>query len=160
LVAEVVKEVKNKVDKPVFVKLTPNVADVAVVAEAAAKAGADAVTAINTVRAMTIDIETTWPVLANRIGGLSGPAIKPVAVRCVYEIYRRVDVPVVGCGGIITWRDAVEFMLAGASAVQVGTAVAFEGLDVFRCIAEGIDSYLERMGFGSVKEIVGLSHQH
>ncbi len=160
LVAEVVKEVKNKVDKPVFAKLTPNVADVAAVAEAAAKAGADAVTAINTVRAMTIDIETTWPVLANRIGGLSGPAIKPVAVRCVYEIHRRVDVPVVGCGGIITWQDAVEFMLAGASAVQVGTAVAFEGLDVFRSIAEGIDSYLERVGFGSVKEIVGLSHQH
>jgi len=160
LVAEVVKEVKNKVDKPVFAKLTPNVADVAAVAEAAANAGADAVTAINTVRAMTIDIETTWPVLANRIGGLSGPAIKPVAVRCVYEIHRRVDVPVVGCGGIITWQDAVEFMLAGASAVQIGTAVAFEGLDVFKSIAEGIDSYLERVGFGSVKEIVGLSHQH
>jgi len=160
LVAEVVREVKNKVDKPVFAKLTPNVADVAAVAEAAAEAGADAVTAINTVRAMTIDIETTWPVLANRIGGLSGPAIKPVAVRCVYEIHRRVDVPVVGCGGIITWQDAVEFMLAGASAVQVGTAVAFEGLDVFKSIAKGIETYLERMGFGSVKEIVGLSHQH
>lgn len=160
LVAEVVNEVKNKVDKPVFVKLTPNVADIAVVAEAAVKAGADAVTAINTVRAMTIDIETTWPVLANRMGGLSGPAIKPVAVRCVYEIHRRVDVPVVGCGGIATWQDAVEFMLAGASAVQIGTAVAFEGLDVFRSIARGIEAYLEKMGFGSVKEIVGLSHQH
>jgi len=159
-VAEVVKKVKNKVDKPVFVKLTPNVADIIEVAEAAVKAGADAVTAINTVRAMTVDIETTRPVLANKIGGLSGPAIKPVAVRCVYEIYRRVDVPVVGCGGIATWRDAVEFMLAGASAVQIGTAVAFEGLEVFKSIAEGIEAYLERMGFGSVKEIVGLSHQH
>lgn len=160
LVAEVVKEVKNKVDKPVFVKLTPNVAEVAVLAEAAVKAGADAVTAINTVRAMTIDIETTRPVLANKIGGLSGPAVKPIAVRCVYEIYRRVEVPVVGCGGIATWQDAVEFMLAGASAVQIGTAVAFEGLDVFKSIAEGIEAYLERMGFGSVKEIVGLSHKH
>lgn len=160
LVAEVVKEVKNRVDKPVFVKLTPNVADIIKVAEAAVKAGADAMTAINTVRAMAIDVNTTRPILANKIGGLSGQAIKPIAVRCVYEIYRRVDVPVVGCGGIITWQDAVEFMLAGASAVQVGTAVAFEGLDVFRYIAEGIDSYLERMGFGSVKEIVGLSHQH
>jgi len=160
LVAEVVKEVKNRVDRPVFVKLTPNVAEVAVVAEAAVKAGADAVTAINTVRAMTINIETTRPVLANKIGGLSGPAIKPIAVRCVYEIHRRVDVPVVGCGGVSTWQDAVEFMLAGASAVQVGTAVAFEGLDVFKSIAEGIEAYLERMGFGSVKEIVGLSHKH
>ncbi|UCE15501.1 MAG: dihydroorotate dehydrogenase [Candidatus Bathyarchaeota archaeon] len=160
LVAKVVKEVKNKVDKPVFVKLTPNVAEVAVLAEAAVKAGADAVTAINTVRAMTIDLETTRPVLANKIGGLSGPAVKPIAVRCVYEIHRRVEVPVVGCGGIATWQDAVEFMLAGASAVQIGTAVAFEGLDVFKSIAEGIEAYLERMGFGSVKEIVGLSHKH
>ncbi|MDH5438919.1 MAG: dihydroorotate dehydrogenase, partial [Candidatus Bathyarchaeota archaeon] len=129
LVTEVVEEVKNKVDKPVFVKLTPNVADIAVVAEAAAKAGADAVTAINTLRAMTINIETTRPVLANRVGGLSGPAIKPVALRCVYDISRRVEVPVAGCGGIAKWQDAVEFMLAGASAVQVGTAIAFEGLD-------------------------------
>jgi len=77
----------------------------------------------------------------------------------VYEIHRRVDVPVVGCGGIATWQDAVEFMLAGASAVQVGTAVAFEGLDVFKSIAEGIEAYLERMSFGSVKEIVGLAHK-
>ncbi len=160
LVAEVVKVVKRSVDKPVLVKLTPNVVDIASVAEEAAKAGADAVCAINTVRAMTIDIETTRPVLANKIGGLSGPAIKPVAVRCVYEIYRRVDVPVVGCGGVTTWQDAVEFMLAGASAVQIGTAIAFEGLDVFRSVAEGIDSYLEKMGFRSAKEIVGLSHKH
>jgi dihydroorotate dehydrogenase (NAD+) catalytic subunit len=160
LVAEVVEEVKNKVDRPVFVKLTPNVADIAVVAEAAVKAGADAVTAINTLRAMTINIETTRPVLANRVGGLSGSAIKPVALRCVYDISRRVEVPVVGCGGIAKWQDAVEFMLAGASAVQVGTAVAFEGLDVFKSIAKGIETYLERNGFRSVKEIVGLSHQH
>ena len=160
LVTEVVEEVKNKVDKPVFVKLTPNVADIAVVAEAAAKAGADAVTAINTLRAMTINIETTRPVLANRVGGLSGPAIKPVALRCVYDISRRVEVPVVGCGGIAKWQDAVEFMLAGASAVQVGTAIAFEGLDVFKSITKGIETYLERNGFRSVKEIVGLSHQH
>jgi len=160
LVAKVVKEVKNKVDKPVFVKLTPNVADISLVAEAAAKAGADAVTAINTVRAMTINIETTQPVLANRIGGLSGPAIKPIAVRCVYEIHRRVEVPVVGCGGIARWQDAVEFMLSGASAVQVGTALAFEELDIFKSITEGIAAYLERMGFRSVKDIVGLSHQH
>ncbi|UCH70547.1 MAG: dihydroorotate dehydrogenase [Candidatus Bathyarchaeota archaeon] len=160
LVAEVVEVVKRSVDKPVLVKLTPNVVDIASIAEAAATAGADAVCAINTVRAMTIDIETTRPVLANRIGGLSGPATKPVAVRCVYEIYRRVDVPVVGCGGVTTWQDAVEFMLAGASAVQIGTAIAFEGLDVFRSVAKGIDSYLETMSFRSVKEIVGLSHQH
>lgn len=160
LVAEVVGEVKKKVDKPVFVKLTPNVANIAEIARAAVEAGADAITAINTVRAMAIEIETTRPLLANRIGGLSGPAIKPIAVRCVYEIYREVDVPVIGCGGITTWRDAVEFMLAGASAVQIGTAIAFKGLGVFKSVTRGINAYVRKRGFGSVREIVGLSHRY
>jgi len=160
LVAEIVKKVKGRVDKPVFVKLTPNVADIAEVAKAAAEAGADAITAINTVRAMTIDVETARPILANKIGGLSGTAIKPIAVRCVYEVYREVDVPVIGCGGISTWRDAVEFMLAGASAVQIGTAIAFNGLDVFKSVTKGVDTYLKKRRFRSVKEIVGLSHRY
>ncbi|UCE29298.1 MAG: dihydroorotate dehydrogenase [Candidatus Bathyarchaeota archaeon] len=159
LVAEVVNKVKNSVNKPIFVKLTPNVADIVEVAEAAVEAGADAITAINTVRAMTIDVETKTPILANKIGGLSGPAIKPIAVRCVYEIRRSVDVPVIGCGGISTWRDAVEFMLAGASAVQIGTAIAFSGLGVFKSVTEGIDAYLKEKGFRSVGEIVGLSNR-
>lgn len=159
LVGEVVKRVKKRVGKPVFVKLTPNVDDITEVAKAAVEGGADAITAINTVRAMAINIETACPILANRIGGLSGPAIKPIAVRCVYEIYREVDVPIVGCGGIATWRDAVEFMLAGASAVQVGTAIAFRGLKVFRSINRGINLYLRKKGFRSVKDIVGLSHR-
>ena len=160
LVAEIVKKVKGRVDKPVFTKLTPNVADIAKVAKAAAEAGADAITAINTVRAMTIDVETARPILANKIGGLSGTAIKPIAVRCVYEVYREVDVPVIGCGGISTWRDAVEFMLAGASAVQIGTAIAFNGLDVFKSVTKGVDAYLKKRGFRSVKEVVGLSHRY
>jgi len=160
LVAEILKKVKGRVDTPVFVKLTPNVADIAKVAKAAAEAGADAITAINTVRAMIIDVETTRPILANKIGGLSGTAIKPIAVRCVYEVYREVDVPVIGCGGISTWRDAVEFMLAGASAVQIGTAIAFNGLDVFKSVTKGVDAYLKKRGFRSVKEIVGLSHRY
>ena len=159
LVAEVVEKVKAVVKKPVILKLTPNVADVAEVAKAGVKAGADAITAINTVRAMKIDVETAQPVLGNKIGGLSGPAIKPVAVRCVYEIYETVDVPIIGCGGITTWQDAVEFMLAGASAVQIGTAIASKGLGVFNSVTKGIDSYLRRKGFGSVKDIVGLSHR-
>jgi len=160
LVAEVVREVKKKVDRPVFVKLTPNVANIAEIAKVAVEAGADAITAINTVRAMAIEIETTRPLLANKIGGLSGPAIKPIAVRCVYEVYREVDVPVIGCGGITSWRDAVEFMLAGASAVQIGTAIALEGLGVFKSVTKGIDAYVKKKGFGSVKEIVGLAHKN
>jgi len=159
LVAEVVEKVRAVVKKPVILKLTPNVADVAEIAKVGVEAGADAITAINTLRAMAIDVETAQPVLANKIGGLSGPAIKPVAVRCVYEIYEAVDVPIIGCGGITTWRDAVEFMLAGASAVQIGTAIASKGLGVFKSVTRGIDSYLRRKGFGSVKEIVGLSHR-
>jgi len=157
LVAEVVRKVKNNVNKPVFVKLTPNVANIVEVAKAAVRAGADAITAINTVRAMAIEIETTRPFLANKIGGLSGPAIKPIAVRCIYEIYREVDVPVIGCGGITDWRDAVEFMLAGASTVQIGTAIAFKGLRVFKSVTRGVDAYVRKKGFRSVKDIVGLA---
>ena len=159
LVADVVKNVKGAVDKPVIVKLTPNVADIVEVAGAAVKAGADAVVAINTVRAMAIDVETAKPILTNTIGGLSGSAIRPIAVRCVYELYESVKVPIIGCGGITNWQDAVEFMLAGASAVQVGTAIASEGLGVFKSITQGVGSYIRHNGFRSVKEIVGLSHR-
>ena len=160
LVTKVVRKVKNKVDEPVFVKLTPNVANIVEVAKAAVEAGADAITAINTVRAMAIEIETTRPLLANKIGGLSGPAIRPIAVRCVYEIYREVDVPVIGCGGITDSRDAVEFILAGASAIQIGSAIAFKGLRVFKSVTRGIDDYVKKKDFGRVKDIVGLSHRY
>jgi dihydroorotate dehydrogenase (NAD+) catalytic subunit len=159
LLGAIVKAVKSEVAKPVFVKLTPNVTDIVECAMAAEDGGADAITAINTVRAMAINAETAKPILGNKFGGLSGPAMKPIALRCVYEVYREVKIPVIGCGGISDWRDAVEFMLAGATAVQVGTAVAFKGLNVFQSITKGIETYLETKGYKSVKEIVGLSHQ-
>ena len=160
LLTEIVKEVKKKVAKPVIVKLTPNVANIGEIAKAAEKAGADAITAINTVKAMNIEIETGRPLLANKFGGLSGPAIKPIAVRCVYDVYRSVDVPVIGCGGISSWQDTVEFMLAGASAVQIGTAIAFKGVSVFSSVAKGIETYLKKRGFKNVKELVGLAHNY
>ncbi|MEM3640429.1 MAG: dihydroorotate dehydrogenase [Candidatus Bathyarchaeia archaeon] len=160
ILAEVVGKVKVAVEKPVFVKLSPNVTDIAEIAEAAVKAGADAITAINTVKAMTIDVETTMPILSNKKGGLSGPAIKPIALRCVYEIYERVKAPIIGCGGITDWHDAVEFFLAGATAVQIGTAVALKGPKVFRMVTRGMNTYLKRKGFRNVKEIVGLSHRN
>lgn len=159
ILSKVIKKVKAAVDKPVFVKLSPNVASIADIAEAAAKVGADALTAINTVKAMAIDPETTMPILGNKLGGLSGSAIKPIAVRCVYDIYERVKVPIIGCGGIASWRDAVEFFLAGASAVQIGTAIAIEGSSVFRRVTRGLDAYLRRKGFRNVGEIIGLSHR-
>ena len=159
LLAEVVRKVKTVLQKPVFVKLSPNVTNIAEIAEVAAKAGAEAITAINTVKAMAIDTETAIPILSNKLGGLSGPAIKPIAVRCVYEIYEKVKVPIIGCGGVTDWRDATEFLLAGASAVQIGTAVAIKGPNVFKSIIRGINSYLKKKGLKSVKEIVGLSHR-
>jgi dihydroorotate dehydrogenase (NAD+) catalytic subunit len=160
LLTEIVKTVKKKVNIPVIAKLTPNVANIGEIAEAAEKAGADAITAINTVKAMSIEIETGRPLLANKFGGLSGPAIKPIAVRCVYDVYSSVDVPVIGCGGITSWQDAIEFMLAGASAVQIGTAIAFKDVNVFTSVTKGINTYLQRKSFKNVKELVGLAHNY
>lgn len=159
LVAEVVRQTKESVEKPVIVKLTPNIANIVELAEAAEDAGADAVTAINTVKAMVIDVETGRPVLGNRIGGLSGSAIKPIGVRCVFEIFDAVKIPIIGCGGIGGWRDAVEYIQAGASAIQIGTAVATRGLNVFREVAEGVEAFLSKRGFRNVKEAVGIAHR-
>jgi dihydroorotate dehydrogenase (NAD+) catalytic subunit len=159
LLTQVVRKVKAIVGKPVFAKLSPNVTSMVEIAEAAQMAGADALTIMNTVKALAIDVETMMPILANKVGGLSGSAVKPVALRHVYEVYERAEVPIIGCGGISDWRDAVEFMLAGASAVQIGTAIAINGPSVFRNVTRGIDTYLKKKRFRSVKEIVGLSHR-
>jgi dihydroorotate dehydrogenase (NAD+) catalytic subunit len=160
ILAEVVGRAKAVADRPVFVKLSPNVTDLVTIAEAAVRAGADGITAANTIRAMAIDVETAMPILSNKKGGLSGPAVKPIALRSVYDVYERIKVPIVGCGGVTDWRDAVEFFLAGASAVQIGTAIALKGPNVFRSVARGIDGYLKKKGFRSVNEIVGLSHRN
>jgi dihydroorotate dehydrogenase (NAD+) catalytic subunit len=160
LLGDVVRAVKASTDRPILVKLSPNVTSIVDSARIAEDAGADAVTVMNTVKAMAIDVETTLPILANRVGGLSGPAVKPIALRHVFDVYEKVDIPIVGCGGISSWRDAVEFLLAGASAVQVGTAIAVEGPTVFLNITRGIKTHLRRKNVGHVKEIVGLSHRN
>jgi dihydroorotate dehydrogenase (NAD+) catalytic subunit len=158
--AEVIEKVRSSVKKPVIVKLSPNVTDIVEIAKDAVKAGADALTAVNTVKAMAIDVEAQRPILSNVKGGLSGPAIKPLALRCVYDIFEAdLKVPIFGCGGVASWQDAIEFMLAGASAVQIGTAIALDDLGVFQKVNNGLQSYLIKKGYGSVKEIVGLSHQ-
>lgn len=120
MVSHIVKTIKSNTSKPVIIKLGVGSADIIKIAEIAEDSGADAITAINTIRAMTIDIETGMPVLSNKIGGLSGKSIKHIAIRCVYEISKNLHIPVIGCGGIFTWQDAIEFLLAGASAVQIG----------------------------------------
>jgi len=159
LLAATVKKAKAAIDKPVIVKLSPNVTSIAALADVAARAGADALTAINTVKAMAINVEAGMPILSNGVGGLSGPAIKPIALRCVYDIFGQVEIPIIGCGGITNWRDAAEFLLAGASAVQIGTAVALKGPRVFSTITRGLSAYLRMKGYQSVSEIVGLSHR-
>jgi len=157
ILSEVVQQVKAAINKPLIVKLSPNVADITVLAEAAVKAGADALTAVNTLKALAIDAETMMPILANGRGGLSGAAVKPVALRCVYDIAEKFKVPIIGCGGVTNWRDAVEFFLAGASAVQIGTAVA-DDIEVFRSVTKGVETYLRKKHYQNIKEIVGLAH--
>jgi dihydroorotate dehydrogenase (NAD+) catalytic subunit len=158
IVGKVTRSVKAGVDIPVFVKLSPNVANIAETGRSAERAGADAITAINTIKAMSIDIRVRLPVLSANIGGLSGPAIKPVAVRCVYELAEKVKLPIIGVGGIMGWEDAVEFLLAGASAVQIGTAILQKDLKIFSEVAEGLTAYLKENGFTSVSELVGVAH--
>ncbi len=158
IVGQVVKAVKKKVGVPVFVKLSSNVTNIVEVGKVVEDAGADAVTAINTVRAMAIDVETCRPILSNKFGGLSGVAIKPIAVRCVYELYEALKIPVIGVGGIFSWEDAVEHILAGASAIQVATALT-KGFNVFKELVDGIKSYLEKKGFKDVGEVVGAAHK-
>ncbi len=158
LLMAIVKKVKEQVKKPIIVKLTPNVTDITEIAKAAEKAGADAITAINTVKGMAIDHETGTPILANKFGGLSGPAIKPIAIRCVYDVFSSVNIPIIGCGGITCWQDAIEFIQAGASGIQIGTAIAFKGLNVFRSVANGIETYIKTKHFKNITELVGLAH--
>jgi dihydroorotate dehydrogenase (NAD+) catalytic subunit len=160
LVGAVVNAVKRSIQLPVFAKLTPNITNIKVLAKAAEDAGVDGVVAINTVRAMAIDIDTGRPLLSNKIGGLSGPAIKPIAVRCVYEIAKTVKVPVIGCGGIMNWKDVVEFFLAGASAVQIGTAIAYKDFAIFGEVLKGVEQYLGKNGYSNIGDVVGLSHKY
>ena len=152
--AEVIAAVREKTGKPLIAKLSPNVTDIVCIAEAVASAGATAVSLINTITGMAVDISTRRPKLGNITGGLSGPAIKPVALRMVWQVAAAVSLPVIGIGGISTWTDALEFMMAGASAVQVGTA-NFTNPAASMEIVEGLRGYLEKEGIARVSELVG-----
>jgi len=153
----VTKAVRRRTDLPLIVKLTPNVGDIVAVAAAVVDGGADALTLINTYPAMSIDVRTRRPALGWGAGGMSGPALKPIAVRLVYLVSQAVDVPVIGCGGITTGEDAVEFLLAGASAVQVGTAT-FRSPQAALDVLEGIEAYMRDEGVEDVATLVGAAH--
>jgi len=157
LVEDITSAVKNTVDMPVWVKLTPNVTNIKSIGLAAQRGGADAVVAINTVRAMAIDIESGYPILGNKFGGLSGRAIKPVAVKNVYDLYEALDIPIIGVGGIFDWKDAIEFIMAGAQAVEIGSAVG-NNINIFKDISSDIEAFLLRKEW-ALKDIYGMAHQ-
>jgi len=155
-IEQMVKEVKKVSSKPLWVKLSPNVSDNAPQAKAAEAAGADAISAINTLRGVAIDIKYRKPILGNRSGGLSGPAIKPVALFFVWQIYQAVKIPIVGIGGICTARDVIEFILAGATAVQVGSA-NFRDPDVTMKIVDGLEEYCRENRVDNILDLRGVA---
>ena len=157
LVEDITAAVKTATDAPVWVKLTPNVTNIKSIGLAAQRGGADAVVAINTLRGMAIDIESGYPVLGNRFGGLSGRAIKPVAIKCVYDLYDALDIPVIGVGGISDWKDAVEFIMAGALAVEIGSAVG-NNINIFKDISMGMETFLAEKEW-TFNEIYGIVHK-
>ncbi len=157
LVGRIIAAVKGATGIPVIAKVGLGTTHYLDTVGAAVDSGADAVTAINTVRAMAIDVQTQRPILSNRFGGLSGTPIKQIALRCVYEISSRYDIPVIGCGGISSWEDTVELFLAGASAVQLGSAVGTNWIDVFGSINHGILEYMKGKGITRIEEMVGLA---
>lgn len=156
--AEVTRAVKASTSLPVIVKLTPNVSDIARIARAVAGAGADALCLINTVRGMAIDLAERRPLLGGVTGGLSGPAIKPIALYTVYTVFQAVDIPIIGCGGIYSAQDALEFILAGARAVQVGSA-SFANPQAALDILAGIESYMAEAGIPDIAGLVGEAHR-
>lgn len=152
--ASVVREVRKVCKKPLIVKLSPNVTDIAAIAETVEAEGADAISLINTLLGMRIDIKTRRPILHNNVGGMSGPAVFPIAVRMVWQVANRVKVPVIGLGGIEKWQDAIEMMMAGASAIQIGAAMFYDPYAPVR-IVDGMNQWLDSQGIKDVNEIVG-----
>lgn len=155
MIERVVSAVKKEADKPITVKLSPNVTDITQTARAAEAGGADALSLINTLTGMKIDIYRRQPVLARKIGGMSGPAVKPVALRMVYQVCKAVDIPVIGLGGICTGEDAIEFIMAGAAAVAVGSANFFNPYATVDVI-EGIEAFMRQQGIENLSEIRGI----
>jgi dihydroorotate dehydrogenase (NAD+) catalytic subunit len=156
----IVSAAKDAADVPIIAKLTPNVTDITEIAKTCEDAGADCLSLINTLGpGMKIDIVTGNPILANKFGGMSGPAIKPIAVRCVYDAYEATDIPIVGVGGIRNYADVIEFLYAGASAVQIGTSIMYEGPEIFGRISSDLEEFIEDSEFDSINDMVGFAHK-
>jgi dihydroorotate dehydrogenase (NAD+) catalytic subunit len=159
-VYNIVSTIKKNTKKPLFVKVGIGKSDIVKTAKVAEEAGADGITAINTIRAMKIDIETGNPILENKIGGLSGASIKPVGIRCVYEIKKIVNIPIIGCGGVLSYKDAIEYLMAGASAIQIGSILGLAGLKSIDTITKGIYRYLKLKKYNSISDLVGIAQRY
>ncbi|MHA2289241.1 MAG: dihydroorotate dehydrogenase [Promethearchaeota archaeon] len=158
LTFSIIRSMKEELKVPLFVKLNPNVTNLGEIALAAQTGGADAVVAINTIAAMKVDINTKRPILSHGSGGLSGKAIHPIAIKKVYDLYKMLDIPIIGCGGVSNWKDVLEFILVGASAVQIGT-ILHQGLDIIIDIIDGLKNYLKDNGHKSISDLKGLAHE-
>ncbi|NOX71095.1 MAG: dihydroorotate dehydrogenase [Candidatus Micrarchaeota archaeon] len=157
---EITKAVVKSTNLPVFVKISPNIKNIGDVAQAAERAGASAITAVNTMGpGMIINIDARKPVLDFKVGGVSGPALKPVAVRCVYDVYESVKIPIIGTGGIMSGKDAIEMIMAGAACVGIGSAVYYRGIDVFGKITAEIEKWMDKNGYNNIREMIGAAHE-
>ncbi|MCC7211542.1 MAG: dihydroorotate dehydrogenase [Candidatus Brocadia sp.] len=155
----ITSEVRKVTQLPIFVKLSPNIPEICTIAKAAEDAGANAITAVNSMGpGMIINVEAKKPVLDFKVGGVTGDALRPIAVRCVFDLYKAVKIPIIGVGGISTGRHAIEMMMAGASAVGIGTGVYYRGIEVFKKVCEEMAQWMEENGFDKVNKIIGVAH--
>lgn len=157
--ADAIREIKKVTTTPIFAKLSPNVPDIGEIARAVERAGADGITAVNSIGpGMVIDLKTRKPILSNKKGGMSGPVMKPITVRCVYDIYESVKIPIIATGGIMTGEDAAEVIMAGARGVGIGVGVKYRGIEVFGLVKKELDKFMKKEKFKSIEEMVGVAH--
>jgi len=158
IVNKITESVKENTTLPVFVKLSPNVTNIVEIGKAAEDANADAIVAINSVKAMKINIDLRKPILSNKIGGYSGEAIKPIGVRCVYELAANVNIPIIGVGGILNGIDVIEYIMAGASAIQIGSGVYYRGCEIFGKVCNEIKKWMKQHDCKTLKKLIGVAH--
>jgi len=159
LVKEITSKVKESSNIPIFVKLSSNLTDIVEIAKSAEKGNADGIVAINSVKAMKINLDMKMPLLANITGGYSGKAIKPIGIRCVYDIAKNVNIPIIGVGGITTGEDALEYIMAGASAIQIGTGIYYRGVDIFKKVCMEIEDWMKDHNYKTLSELIGAVHK-
>jgi dihydroorotate dehydrogenase (NAD+) catalytic subunit len=159
LLRKIISDLKTYVNIPIFVKISSNLTDIVKTAKIIEVAKADGIVAINSVKSMKIDINLKKPILSNKIFGYSGKAIKPIGVRCVYELYENVEIPIIGVGGIINCNDALEYIMAGASAIQIGSGVYYRGIDIFKKICKEIKDWMKKNSYNKIFDLIGAAHE-